>query len=442
MRIYILIYQDPAGLGLGNYEATKFFRRFTRKTDEDHGNVFTLTHPDMDGPVLWAHHEKMVVIDEKIAFVSGIDLARGRWEIHKEYPIFDNKLVKTFPGNDYWNQFNTKPADNVVVCQPAGDTIVADGWKTDRLDRDFETRSPWHDIGTVMKGSVAHDVGRHFIERWNACIYQCFKSAVKLKTPGLRRFRIPAMDGSTLMTKQVMVPRLLREVFSAVQRDYTPIYPAPTHIPSPGAADLPMIPMAGQNFSSPNPSFSSPNPSFSSPNPPFQMGNNQWNENGFPNMAYTEDGQSNHMMPEYPPLPGTNISYQSSNSYVGPKNDDYHTVSIQVLRSADTWSAGIGECENSIFRTYQHLIEHSKRYVYVENQFFVTTTDETGENRVKNKIGLCLAKRIVQAHENKEQFKIYVVIPCVPGMNGRLELNTAAGQEGTDCPNFRNTSSF
>ena len=38
---------------------------------------------------------------------------RGRWELHGAYPIFD-KLGKTFVGNDYWNQFNTKPADNYV----------------------------------------------------------------------------------------------------------------------------------------------------------------------------------------------------------------------------------------------------------------------------------------------------------------------------------------
>ena len=49
--------------------------------------------------------------------------------------------------------------------------------------------------------------------------------------------------------------------------------------------------------------------------------------------------------------------------------------------------------------------------------------------RVQNQIGQFLAKRIVQAYTQNEDFRIYVVIPCVPGMNGRLEENTAAGQE-------------
>lgn len=29
---------------------------------------------------LWAHHEKIVVVDQSVAFVGGIDLAYGRWD--------------------------------------------------------------------------------------------------------------------------------------------------------------------------------------------------------------------------------------------------------------------------------------------------------------------------------------------------------------------------
>lgn len=41
-----------------------------------------LRHPDhvTKGVLLWAHHEKIVVIDQTIAFVSGIDLCYGRWD--------------------------------------------------------------------------------------------------------------------------------------------------------------------------------------------------------------------------------------------------------------------------------------------------------------------------------------------------------------------------
>jgi phospholipase D1/2 len=37
-------------------------------------------HYPKGGVLLWSHHEKMVVIDQKIAFVGGIDLCYGRWD--------------------------------------------------------------------------------------------------------------------------------------------------------------------------------------------------------------------------------------------------------------------------------------------------------------------------------------------------------------------------
>ena len=71
-------------MGLGNYEASKYFRRYNR-TENWHGNVFCLSHPDSEGPLNWAHHEKLVVCDEKIAFISGIDLSIGRWTEFDKY---------------------------------------------------------------------------------------------------------------------------------------------------------------------------------------------------------------------------------------------------------------------------------------------------------------------------------------------------------------------
>lgn len=32
--------------------------------------------------MLWSHHDKIVVVDQKIAFVGGIDLCYGRWDDH------------------------------------------------------------------------------------------------------------------------------------------------------------------------------------------------------------------------------------------------------------------------------------------------------------------------------------------------------------------------
>lgn len=52
----------------------------------DHKLSFqVMRHPDhiYSGVLYWAHHEKLVVIDQQIAFVGGIDLAYGRWDDHR-----------------------------------------------------------------------------------------------------------------------------------------------------------------------------------------------------------------------------------------------------------------------------------------------------------------------------------------------------------------------
>lgn len=37
-----------------------------------------MRHPDQ--VTLWAHHEKLLVVDQVVAFLGGLDLAYGRWD--------------------------------------------------------------------------------------------------------------------------------------------------------------------------------------------------------------------------------------------------------------------------------------------------------------------------------------------------------------------------
>ena len=50
---------------------------------------------------------------------------------------------------------------------------------------------------------------------------------------------------------------------------------------------------------------------------------------------------------------------------------------VQVLRSSSSWSAGIENTENSIMKTYCNLIKSSKKYIFIENQFFVTSAGKS-----------------------------------------------------------------
>ena len=78
----------------------------------------------------------------------------------------------------------------------------------------------------------------------------------------------------------------------------------------------------------------------------------------------------------------------------------------------------------------QDLIGKAEKFIFIENQFFITAAGETETNGALNQIGMALAKKIVESVRSQVTFKIYIVIPAVPGMPGRFEKNT--GQESTD----------
>jgi phospholipase D1/2 len=65
----------------------------------------------------------------------------------------------------------------------------------------------------------------------------------------------------------------------------------------------------------------------------------------------------------------------------------------------DSWSGGISETEASILKAYRDLIANAEHYIYIENQFFITTSNPSKDTEVQNDIGLQLVNRIIKAHE-------------------------------------------
>ncbi len=95
------------------------------------------------------------------------------------------------------------------------------------------------------------------------------------------------------------------------------------------------------------------------------------------------------------------------------------TCEVQILRSATTWSLGIEDTEHSIQSAYIKMIENSDHFVYMENQFFITST-ETLNNKITNGIGDALVRRIMRAHENDEDWRAVIVIPLMPGFQNEV----------------------
>ncbi|KAI0386781.1 phospholipase D [Hypomontagnella monticulosa] len=98
------------------------------------------------------------------------------------------------------------------------------------------------------------------------------------------------------------------------------------------------------------------------------------------------------------------------------------TCEVQILRSAGDWSLGYPKDirEHSIQSAYVKLIEESEHFVYMENQFFITST-ETMNTRVVNRIGDALVERIIRAHEKDEDWRCCILIPLMPGFQNTVD---------------------
>uniref|UniRef100_A0A8B9JBT8 phospholipase D n=1 Tax=Astyanax mexicanus TaxID=7994 RepID=A0A8B9JBT8_ASTMX len=190
VKVCVLLYKEVE-LALGiNSDYSK------RKLMNLHPNIKVMRHPDHVASVvfLWAHHEKMVAIDQSVAFVGGLDLAFGRWDDssyrlvdvassktanHNPRPVPEVRMSLTFYilyylhcnallwlGKDYSNFIKR---DWTQLDQPFQDNV----------DRTQVPRIPWRDLGAVLHGKAARDLARHFIQRWN--FTKIFKTKYKDK---------------------------------------------------------------------------------------------------------------------------------------------------------------------------------------------------------------------------------------------------------------------
>jgi phospholipase D1/2 len=82
IKVYVLIYKEIEMTLPINSAYSK------RVLTLAHKNIKVLRHPDhLNEPnqlmsIMWAHHEKLVIIDQAVAFFGGIDLCYGRWDNH------------------------------------------------------------------------------------------------------------------------------------------------------------------------------------------------------------------------------------------------------------------------------------------------------------------------------------------------------------------------
>ena len=94
-------------------------------------------------------------------------------------------------------------------------------------------------------------------------------------------------------------------------------------------------------------------------------------------------------------------------------------VRVQLVRSVSQWSAR-QPLEHSIYDAYLSLISSAKHFIYIENQFFISSQPGL-LIKVHNNVIETLAERISRAHRNNENFHVIVVMPLKPEFAGNWE---------------------
>ncbi|TIA88119.1 hypothetical protein E3P99_02758 [Wallemia hederae] len=112
------------------------------------------------------------------------------------------------------------------------------------------------------------------------------------------------------------------------------------------------------------------------------------------------------------------------------------TLEMQICRSCGPWSIGTPDkVEHSIQNAYVKAIQKSEHFVYIENQFFVTSTivDTTV---IENQIGDALVNRIIRAHRENSTWRACIIIPLMPGYAESVDNpNASSVRLIVDCQN-------
>ena len=418
----------------------------------------------------WAHHEKLCLIDGQTAFMGGLDLCFGRWDLN-QHPIADSHPGNlddiVFPGQD-WN--NARIADFEDVAH----------WENNKLDRKTSSRMGWSDISISLHGPIVEDLKEHFVQRWNFIYNE--KYDVRKDT---RYSRLAV--GS-----QVLGANPHQNVIHTSQenRPYqaNPVYNQPSATGPPQQQYQSYRPPSATG----NSSTYQPYQSYSQgqqPNYPYgQQGDVPYGQSGYQassGSGATQSGPQQAQGQYFPPPPSASRGldnteeagerglgdehrdrphrheryeeearalggrfesgmqrfeqrygerFESGIQYAQQKYAGHETrqhgpqtggIPCQIVRSCSKWSHGV-PTEHSIQNAYCEVIRNSLHFVYIENQFFITATSDK-QKPVKNMIGAAIVERILRAARAGEKYKVIVVMPAIPAFAGDLKDDSSLG---------------
>ncbi|VYS57619.1 unnamed protein product [Arabidopsis thaliana] len=399
VQIYILIYKEVALALKINSVYSK------RRLLGIHENVRVLRYPDhfSSGVYLWSHHEKLVIVDNQVCFIGGLDLCFGRYDTF-EHKVGDNPSV-TWPGKDYYNPRESEP------------NTWEDALK-DELERKKHPRMPWHDVHCALWGPPCRDVARHFVQRWNYA----------------KRNKAPYEDSIPLLMPQhhMVIPHYMgrqeeSDIESKKEEDsIRGIRRDDSFSSRSSLQDIPLL-LPHEPVDQDGSSGGHKENGTNNRNGPFSFRKSKIEpvDGDTPMRGFVDDRNGLD-------LP---VAKRGSNAidseWWETQDHDYQVGSPDETGQVGPrtscrcqWSAGTSQVEESIHSAYRSLIDKAEHFIYIENQFFISGL--SGDDTVKNRVLEALYKRILRAHNEKKIFRVVVVIPLLPGFQGGIDDSGAA----------------
>ncbi|KAF9968644.1 hypothetical protein BGZ70_000961 [Mortierella alpina] len=153
VMIYIVVYKEVSLALTLDSAHTKIWLQ------DLHPNIQVQRHPDhltVNATQFWAHHEKICVVDCRLAFIGGLDLCFGRYDsrTHQLSDYHPSGQGTIWPGMDYSNP-------------RIKDFVNVKDYNNDLIEKKLLARMPWHDVSLGVAGQPARDIARHFVQRWN-----------------------------------------------------------------------------------------------------------------------------------------------------------------------------------------------------------------------------------------------------------------------------------
>ena len=427
MRISILLYKEVAAvLGINSMHSK---RRMLQ-----HPNIRVIRHPDHTPlPIMWAHHEKCVVIDQWTAFVGGIDLCFGRWDTHGHKLVdlgsgtsdtTDHLLDRTMSGTSLMESIRiinssrptvTSQAIQSVTMQLLAQHCVLDvamapvRFKEEEQEQDQTDNVVNTEVSVEGKKSLRKSARKVMLK------VKTVRNIKRSNTQEDSEEEDDDPDGG-LLSRKVTIPQ-----HKCPDSELT--WPGKDYV-NWIVRDLARPELHDQDNADRQ----------TTPRMP-------WHDIGLAVTGPSARDVARHFIQRWNHLKSEKLRFNDNYSYLVPKSYNIQfggceedllqcgeSVRCQVLRSVSDWSGGQDKTEYSIMQGLIEAIKEAKHYVYIENQFFISYV-KNGDpfSDVRNDVATAIYDRIVAAHKNNETFRVFVLLPLLPAFEGDIAGDSGSG---------------